>query len=274
MVRQRVMESFEANPLALRILEGDGTYSGWVTTMHGGTLDGAPVSWDLGRRDHRFGLYLLASTWSRTGRWESGARLAVALNAEPERFLNPRTWVDADNAGAAFSDLRVIAATRASLPRGRPVAIRSDCQQSFFAVSVNADFIEATVADVRDGRTDTATAFRQLRRITGTAARGNRWNVKIPLIFRELRCQGWSRIAGESCCVPDVRVRATYRELHRPLPVGVLAASRVVYSDFGDLYDIPAFLYLYPSEGSRLAGAARNRPRPTERPIQALRSAI
>ena len=242
MVSRRVMQGFIENPTAAALLAADGTYAGWVSAMHGGTVDGSPVHWDLNRRDRRFGLYLLASAWSRAGRWEGGARAALAMASEPTRFLNPTTWTDDDAAGA-FSELQVIAATRVRIPGGRPARLRSDCVSSFFAVAVNLDHIETTMADLRSGRMNASAAFRLLRSIKGTAARGNCWNIKLPLIFRELRCQGWREIPGDLCCVPDVRVRRTYRRLGHRLPTDVRAASRIIYRDFGDLYDIPAFLF-------------------------------
>lgn len=73
--------------------------------------------------------------------------------------------------------------------------------------------------------------------------------IKIPLILRELRCQSvFSNIPGELCCVPDERVKVTSKELGITIPNvtsinSLLKASKVIYDNFGDLYDIPLFAY-------------------------------
>lgn len=75
-------------------------------------------------------------------------------------------------------------------------------------------------------------------------------NIKILFIHRELRFQNiYDNISGELCCVPDARVKKACFEFGIMIPTDLssigqlLAASKQLYLYFGDMYDIPAFVF-------------------------------
>lgn len=88
-----------------------------------------------------------------------------------------------------------------------------------------------------------------ISKIEGLGSGKNKMRIKIPLILRELRCQDvYANIPGELCCVPDERVKVACNDLGIELPnisslKGLFKASKVIYDNFGDLYDIPLFAY-------------------------------
>lgn len=226
----------------------DGSYRGWVRGFHGATWRGQWAEWDLSDPRYRFGLYCLASAWSRTGRWEGPVRLALAMAAEPDRWLNPDYWARIDISGAKNSLYELV--TRGEqgvkIPGGRNATARTDCAASFTSIAAHFPVIEKILADLNSGRLSAVMAKAKLREIPGTGCdMQHAWDMKIHLIFRELRCAGWSGIPGEVCCVPDARVRKVYDKIiGDSLPVDHFQASRQIYQDFGDLYDLPPFLAL------------------------------
>lgn len=252
------LSQFAQHPLRPGIVNSDGSYRGWVQTWHGGHLpDHHMHRWNLDEPRFRFGLYALASTWSQSGRWEGPASLLMAASTDPDRFLRPEAWIGP--AGGAFDALTAIALT-AELPGNRQFTPRHDCLERFRCVAQNFAAIDAVIHRFRDGAMTNVQAWAALRAFPGTGNGANTWKVKIPLIFRELRCHGWATIPGTVCSVPDTRVRETYQAFDAPLPVDVLAASAKIHEDFGDLYDIPAFLYKPVATASRPAGPAQNVP--------------
>ncbi|MDC1105131.1 hypothetical protein OAT16_00400 [Prolixibacteraceae bacterium] len=88
-----------------------------------------------------------------------------------------------------------------------------------------------------------------LREIKGLGVGDKKMLIKIPLILRELRCQGiYNNISGKLCCVPDARVYDATKELQINLPVtnslrSLKDSSEVIYELFGNLYDLPLFAY-------------------------------
>jgi len=85
--------------------------------------------------------------------------------------------------------------------------------------------------------------------LNGLGSGQKKMRIKIPLILRELRCQGiYSNIPGEFCCVPDERVKVSAKVFGLKVPHvnsidSLFKASAVIYKHFGDLYDI-AFLHM------------------------------
>ncbi len=85
--------------------------------------------------------------------------------------------------------------------------------------------------------------------IKGLGAGDKRMKIKIPLILRELRCQGvYKNIPGEFCCVPDIRAIDTAKAIGIPglrsnTIKAMMKSSAIIYRHFGDLYDIPLFAY-------------------------------
>jgi hypothetical protein len=226
-------------------LVDNGSYRGWVRDFHGARWRGEPVGWNLRDARCRFGLYCLASAWSRTGKWEGPVRLALAMAGEPERWLDPTLWshLALDEAVQKIHELTGLGEREAHIPNGRNATARADCAGSFVATGKWFPYIEQTVADLNSGHIDAIEAKMKLRAIRGTGKDSEHaWDMKVHLIFRELRCAGWTGIPGEFCCVPDGRVRAVYKTaLGNSLPIDHSAASQRVYRDFGDLYDLPPF---------------------------------
>ena len=85
--------------------------------------------------------------------------------------------------------------------------------------------------------------------IKGLGAGDKRMKIKIPLILRELRCQGvYKNIPGKFCCVPDIRAIDTAKAigisgLRSNTINAMMKSSEIIYKNFGDLYDIPLFAY-------------------------------
>ena len=246
-----ILEQFQANPLMPTIVRNE-AYEGWVSNFHGAKLAGKPVSWDLSNPKYRFGLYCLASAWSRSSRWEGPVRLVLAMASKADQYLDSTWW----RSGCTKNDWQDILArcSLVEIPEGRPSTPRIDCIKSFEVISANFDKIEAIVTSLDSGRITPRQAYNDMRKIRGTGFGTRAWRIKIPLIFRELRCQGWSGIPGSCCCVPDVRVIRTYATTGINLPTDVLDASQQIYADFQELYDIPPFLYR-PVRGSLSSNA-------------------
>lgn len=85
--------------------------------------------------------------------------------------------------------------------------------------------------------------------LEGLGAGKNKMRIKIPLILRELRCQKiYDNIPDELCCVPDERVKRAAKEIGLSIPTinsleSLFKASKIIYDNFGNLYDIPLFAY-------------------------------
>jgi hypothetical protein len=220
----------------------DGAYRGWVAGFHGTTYQGQPVAWDLDLPGHRLALYFLASAWSRSSPWEPPVRQVVALQQAMPETLDPGFWTaepDLDAVHDRIRDLHHEVEIADDRHPGRTP--RLDALHSFRVIAHRFASIEETLHLLRDGALDAHQAFDRLHRIRGTGNRDNAWSIKILLIFRELRCQGWDGIPGAACCVPDQVVRSFYDQHGLHLPTGVLAASARIHADFGDLYDLPPF---------------------------------
>ncbi|MCP3868638.1 MAG: hypothetical protein GY703_11185 [Gammaproteobacteria bacterium] len=239
--RQQLIGQFRDN--YPNLVRADGSYIGWVSSFHGATYDGQPVSWDLDQSRYRFGLYCLASAWSRSGRWEGPVRLLMAMSMEDGDYLEPTYWANGNPNRIAedFEYLVKRGGAAAQIPRARNASARQDCVASFMTIGREFDFIEETVQRLHGGQGDPGETVRRLRSIIGTGFGNRAWRIKIPLILRELRCAGWDGIPGESCCVPDIRVANTYARYGCFLPGDLLMASAKIYEHFGDLFDLPPF---------------------------------
>lgn len=70
--------------------------------------------------------------------------------------------------------------------------------------------------------------------------------VKVPLILRELKCEGAIEVEDKYCCVPDTRVRKMMKIIGYPQVIGfdnisVIKNSEIISKFFGNYYDLPLF---------------------------------
>jgi len=224
----------------------DGKYVGWVTRFPNTLYKGQSVRWNLKTAKHRFALYMLASAWSRNGKWEGLVRMAVEMTEGANQdWLDPDYWrSNPKNLEQSFSEMLQAARANVAIENGRNATAREDCVDSFISIARRINEIEAALglAGPND-RFDGKEAYQQMRQFKGTGVGTNAWKIKILLIFRELRCQGFGHFPGCLCCVPDQRVRNYYAANIGALPINDLEASARIYHDFGDLYDLPAFYW-------------------------------
>ena len=70
--------------------------------------------------------------------------------------------------------------------------------------------------------------------------------VKVPLILRELKCEGAIEVEDKYCCVPDTRVKKMMTIIGYPQKMGfdnksVITNSEIISKFFGNYYDLPLF---------------------------------
>lgn len=208
------------------------------------------MSLDLKREDDLFLLFVLASSWSKTGPWENAAFFTTYLKVSKKFEID--LWYDAafvkteiDN--KAFNAAEIVKDCSGLVPR-RKVSFRRDLYASVSMIAKNWNTIKEKL-EMAELHNDYMIFIRYIATLDGLGTGQNRMRIKIPLILRELRCQKiYPDIPGELCCVPDERVKASSRELGIKLPSvnsteSLFKASAVIYDHFGDLYDIPLFAY-------------------------------
>ena len=130
----------------------------------------------------------------------------------------------------------------------KAISFRKDVFRSIQILAVNWKELNVRLDEAAKTGDFYAFAF-YLRSIKGLGTRKNRMLIKIPLVLRELRCSGfYPNIPGELCCIPDKRVEEAANELGFSLPrntslENVFRSSKIIFSLFGDYYDIPLFAY-------------------------------
>jgi len=250
-------------------------YAGWVSAFHIKLPNGESMKLDLSQKKDLFLLFVLAVAWSRLGQWENAACFVTYL-----RYMSKNEGKDYDNykcwAGEGRSEdikTEILASYREVIknfvfdtnPRKR-ITFRGDI---FKSIGILADNWDDKINIIRElkkaGEKGTYRKFMlEMRRIEGLGSGKKKMMIKIPLILRELRCQGfYSNIPGELCCVPDERVTNVCIGDDGPLyykPESIIKfnsitskdenvidklceASAKIYEMFGDWYDIPLFAY-------------------------------
>jgi len=246
-----------------------GGYFGWTKDFNI-RLKSKPkdiISLDLAKEPDLFLLFVLASAWSRSGRWEMPALFVSYLIAvkKLDSMVKIKTFVD--DLPKKEADLKMFsnAIYADSIKQFSFVGgtwrttgkIRFDIFRSIKVLYKNWDYIKNSFATA--GKTKDYRQFMlDIRKIQGLGYGRNKMKIKIPLILRELKIQGvYTDIPGELCCVPDSRVRKAIKEISdlqniefafdsgddESIIDGLINTSTEIYNKFGDWYDIVLFAY-------------------------------
>lgn len=225
-------------------------YKGWVSNFNIKLPSGEDMKLDLKNEDDLFLLFVLASSWSKTGPWENAALFTTYLKVNKKYDIN--LWMNEDFVNTEIENRAnnakdIVDMCEGILPR-KKVSFRKDYYSSVSILAKHWEEIKL-VLDESSKKEDYMIFVDYISQIEGLGSGKNKMRIKIPLILRELRCQNaYENIPGELCCVPDERVKVSSQELGIELPninslKGLFRASKVVYDNFGDLYDIPLFAY-------------------------------
>lgn len=236
------------------------SYRGWVSDFRLDDSAGNRIRLDLRDEQDLFLLFVLAVVWSRTGPWENSAFFVAQLKTLNKH--SPSYWEEKGNCRAEQQQRSQAAAEAIRLLQGyvsrKKISYRQDIYDSIHILA-NQWFQIVAVLEQSDEVGDFQLFMDYMRAIEGLGVGKKKMMIKIPLILRELRCQGvYPNILGEHCCVPDARVIDTAKMLQIKLPIattyaGLKASSAKIYQLFGDLYDLPLFAY-----PDLLAAEARN----------------
>lgn len=231
-------------------LNENNQYKGWVSNFNIKLPSGQNMKLDLSKEEDLFLLFVLASSWSKTGPWENAALFTTYLKlsnkAKVELWLNDEFVIEEiDN--KEINAKIIVNSCQGIVPR-KKVSFRKDYYSSIVILAKNWEEIKE-VLETSNKNNDYMIFVNYISQIEGLGAGKNKMRIKIPLILRELRCQNvYDNIPGELCCVPDERVKVSSKELGIELPninslKGLFKASKIIYENFGDLYDIPLFAY-------------------------------
>ena len=208
------------------------------------------MSLDLYKEEDLFLLFVLASAWSRTGQWENAAFFTTYLKIKEKYHLDQwrdEVFVNCEMTEKDKNAVWIVSECSGVVPR-KKVCFRKDLYASVVVIAKNWNMIKEKL-ELAECLKDYSLFIDYLASLDGLGTGQKRMRIKIPLILRELRCQGiYPDIPGELCCVPDERVKAASKELGIELPTinsidSLFKASAIIYQQFGDLYDIPLFAY-------------------------------
>ena len=220
-------------------LDKKGCYKGWVCDFR---LKHKPTNQQLGldlsKENDLFLLFVLASSWSKTGPWENALFFTsyLKVNYDISKVLSRETKIIPDKYKFVEEDYIGIKARKT-------VSFRKDFYDSVEVLIDNWDDIKK-VLQISEKVSNWKVFIEYISHLNGLGTGNNNMKIKIPFVLRELRCQKtFSNIDGKYCCVADERVRVAYKSMKRKLPLDYLEASSKIYKDFGDLYDIPPFAH-------------------------------
>ena len=220
-------------------LDKKGCYKGWVCDFR---LKHKPTNQQLGldlsKENDLFLLFVLASSWSKTGPWENALFFTsyLKVNYDISKVLSRETKIIPDKYEFVEEDYIGIKARKT-------VSFRKDFYDSVEVLIDNCDDIKK-VLQLSEKVSNLKVFIEYISDLNGLGTGNNNMKIKIPFVLRELRCQKtFSNIDGKYCCVADERVRVAYKSMKRKLPLDYLEASSKIYKDFGDLYDIPPFAH-------------------------------
>lgn len=231
-------------------LNSNNEYQGWTYNFNIVLPNGMKMCLNLKQEDDLFLLFVLASSWSKTGPWENAAFFTTYLKESKKASID--LWLD-----EAFVKLEIensgknaqnIVRACSGLTARKKVSFRSDFYSSISVIAKNWSIIKEKL-ETASLQNDYMIFINYICSLDGLGAGKKRMRIKIPLILRELRCQKiYSNIPGELCCVPDERVKKSSKEIGLKIPHvnsidSLFKASAVIYNYFGDLYDIPLFAY-------------------------------
>ena len=231
-------------------LNDENKYKGWTHNFGIKLPNNEYMKLNLENEGDLFLLFVLASSWSKTGQWENAAFFTTYLKHNDKHKLG--LWLDDDFINNEIQNRKKNASQFTSICSGvkprRKVSFRKDYFSSVRKLLAEWDNIKKSL-EQSELEGDYKIFINYISNVRGLGAGKNKMRIKIPLILRELRCQNvYSDISGKYCCVPDARVKKSAQQLKIKLPYinsisNLLKASGVIYKHFGDLYDIPLFAY-------------------------------
>ncbi len=238
------------NKLSYVNLNENNEYRGWTYDFNITLPDGKNMRLDLSKEEDLFLLFVLASSWSKTGPWENAAFFTTYLKINQKDKLD--LWLDNDFIIDEINSSEENAKSTVKLCNGvvarKKVSFRKDYYSSISVIAEHWNEIK-TKLEISNKENNYRIFIDYISNVEGLGAGKNKMKIKIPLILRELRCQKiYDNIPGELCCVPDERVKLSSKEIGIILPHinsldSLLKASKIIYQNFGDLYDIPLFAY-------------------------------
>lgn len=225
-------------------------YRGWTSDFNIILPNGTNMRLNLFRENDLFLLFVLASSWSKTGPWENAAFFTTYLklnNKDIKELWLDSNFIKNEIQMSEHNSREIVEICRGVTPR-KKVSFRKDYYSS---ISVIAEYWYEIInkLETSNKKNNYRIFIDYISNIEGLGAGKNKMKIKIPLILRELRCQKiYNNIPGELCCVPDERVKLSSKEIGIMLPhinslESIFKASKVIYDNFGDLYDIPLFAY-------------------------------
>lgn len=228
-----------ARELSYINIDKNGYYKGWVSDF--GLIykpKNEKIFLDLKCEIDLFLLFVLASSWSKTGPWENALFFTAYLkiNYDISKVLSKEIKI-------VPNEYEFIEDDYIGIKARKTVSFRNDFYDSVEVLIENWDDIKK-VLQISEKVSNWKVFIEYISHLNGLGTGSNNMKIKIPFVLRELRCQKiFSNIDGQYCCVADERVRIAYKSMKRKLPLDYLEASSKIYKDFGDLYDIPAFAY-------------------------------
>jgi hypothetical protein len=231
-------------------LNENNEYRGWTYDFNIKLTNGKNMSLDLSQEEDLFLLFVLASSWSKTGPWENAAffttYLKISQKDRVELWLN-NDFVQDEINNSEQNSISTVELCKGIISR-KKVSFRKDYYSSIKVIAENWNEIK-TKLEASNRENNYRIFIDYISKLEGLGAGKNKMRIKIPLILRELRCQKrYNNIPGELCCVPDERVKVSSKEIGIIIPCinsleSLLKASKIIYDNFGDLYDIPLFAY-------------------------------
>ena len=253
------------NQISYINLDENHRYLGWTHDFGLTFPDHSTMRLDLHNESERFLLFVLASAWSRTGRWENATYFVSYLKEKNKHRIDKwrdESFVESERNNSEEA-ANYAAAAYHGIDHRVKVSFRKDIYDSCRILANNWRTIEEHLR--RSERENNYMIFIDyISELKGLGAGDKRMKIKIPLILRELRCQGiYKNIPGEYCCVPDVRAIDTAKAIGIPglrsnTIKAMMKSSAIIYRHFGDLYDIPLFAYEDVMNASRISNEKAN----------------
>lgn len=270
--KEELLQNLKRSDLPYLNLNKDKTkYMGWVSDFGlclGSDGTGEPVKLNLNDENDLFLLFVLASAWSRTGKWENAAYFTAYLKLSDNFSIEKWKSIDyvdkeCANRQKTSSDIfeqvnwnqKIQNYQKNHNIKPRKPGFRSDYYQSVYILANIWNQIKELLATcVKTGQWDEFILFFRKNEATkGLGGKGQgRMLIKLPLLLREIKCANIypnANIPGEYCCVPDKRVKDAAQALlikglsSITCESNLLEQSKIIYDWFGELYDIPLFAY-------------------------------
>lgn len=229
----------------------NGKYVGWVTDFGITLPNNEKMYLSLKNDNDLFFLFVLASAWSRSDKFENAAYYVSYIKYNSyyrEKWIDVK-FVEKEIADRKINAMLFFKDCKKNLNIRQKVSFRSDIYRSTVILSEMWEKIKEQL-NFANQNNNYIGFINYLSSIEGLGAGSKKMKIKILLILRELRCQNvFNNIPGELCCVPDQRVILASEALNIKIPKHlinintIVSTSKIIYNHFGDLYDIPLFAY-------------------------------